>query len=105
LIANLTDVSARLPVVVTVDAMSLNPVLTSQNGERMNRVLGAVDTIEVSDQQMIEYSTSLGEFENWTKKQFPERNHQQIRVFEAAIRSSPSVHSPSFTISHEWESI
>jgi hypothetical protein len=67
MIGNLTVVSARLPVVVAVDAMSLNPGLAIQKGETTNRVLGAVDTIEVSDSQIIEYSASLCEFENWGK--------------------------------------
>jgi hypothetical protein len=53
MIGNLTDVSAGLPVVVAVDAMSLNPALAIQRGEGTNLVLGAVDTIEVSDQQLI----------------------------------------------------
>jgi hypothetical protein len=67
MIGNLRDASDRLPVVVAVDAMSLNPALAIQRGEGMNRVLVAVDTIEVSDQQMMKYSTSLREFENWAK--------------------------------------
>jgi hypothetical protein len=67
LIGNLTDGSAKLPMVVAVDAMSLNPALAIQRGEGTNRVLGAVDTIEVSDQQIIEYSTSLRGFENEAK--------------------------------------
>jgi hypothetical protein len=49
LIGNLTDAFARLPVVVAVDAMSLNPALASQRGEGTNLVLGGIDTIKVSD--------------------------------------------------------
>jgi methyl coenzyme M reductase gamma subunit len=67
MIGNLADGSARLPVILAVDAMRWNPALAFQRGEGTNRVLGAVDTIEVSDQQIIEYSTSSREFENWAK--------------------------------------
>jgi hypothetical protein len=66
-IGNQTDASARLPVIVAVDAMSLNPALAIQRGEGTNRVLGAIDAIEVFDPQIIEYSTSLREFEDWAK--------------------------------------
>jgi hypothetical protein len=67
MIGHLTDGSARLPVVVAVDAMSLNPPLAIQRGEGTTLVLGAVAPIEGSDQQIIEYSTSSREFENWAK--------------------------------------
>jgi hypothetical protein len=64
MIGNLTDGSARLRAVVAVDATRLNPALAIQREEGTNLVLGAIDTIEVSDQRIIEYSTSLREFEN-----------------------------------------
>jgi hypothetical protein len=69
MIDDLTNGSARLTVVVVSDVMSLNPALTIaiQRREGRNLVLGAVDMTEVSDQQIIEYSTTLREFENWVK--------------------------------------
>jgi hypothetical protein len=67
LFGNLTDASARLPMMVAIDAIGLNPALAIQSGEGTDRVLAAVAAIKVSDQQIIEYSTSLRELENWAK--------------------------------------
>jgi hypothetical protein len=95
MIGHLTEISTRLPVVVAVDAMSLNPALAIQRGEGMNRVLGAVDTIEVSDQQIIEYSTSSREFKKWAKN-----NSQSIITNTFAFLMQPLDPRLLYTLLH-----